>query len=124
MDILFFCDDPDDSTIFIDIIHDINADINCIIMSSNDDAISVFTQTKVPMVFLDYNNLPKKFVKTVIKYLRGNELSRKTKVIIYSNQFDLTMQENEELNNLGASDFVIKTSDLFALRKSILNSLK
>jgi response regulator of citrate/malate metabolism len=124
MDILFFSDDPDDGAIFMDTIFEINPDINCTIIASDENALSTVNESESPQIFLDYNNLPEKFAMDFIKLLHNHKQSRKTKVIIYSSENLLTNVSKKALTTLGVSGFVIKTSHLPTLRNSISDSLK
>lgn len=124
MNILFLSDDPDEATIFLDTIFEINPEINCTIMSSNEDLLSALKELVLSTVFLDYNNLPEPFVKNSIKDLHNNKHLSKVRVVIYASPHFLTRRIREKLINMGIRHLVLKTSDLVTLRKSIADSLK
>jgi hypothetical protein len=124
MHILFLSDDPDDATIFLDAIYEINPELLCMVMASNENTLVAFNETELSTVFLDYNNLPERFVKNFIKDLRDHEQLNKINVIIYASPNLLTREIHQQLINLGITRVVLKTSDLIMLRKSITDSLK
>src|SRR5688572_1797560 len=72
MDVLFISDDPDDATIFLDTIIEINPKISCKTVDSDQNIQASLNRLKSPIVFLDYNNLPESFAKTVLKEMQNN----------------------------------------------------
>ena len=124
MNILFLSDDPDDAAIFMDTITEFSPRIDCTIMASNENAIAAIEESAATTIFLDYTNLPERFVKNLIKLLRGDKRWENVKVIIYVSQHLLTKQISEPLLNSGIREFVFKTSDLKVFHKSIADVLK
>jgi hypothetical protein len=124
MKILFFSDDPDDSTIFIDTITGINPQIDCTIIASNENAFAAIGSSAATIVFLDYHNLPERFAKNFIKLMRDDHQRKNIKVVVYVSRQLLTKEISEQLLNGGLNEFVFKTSDMKVLHKSIADALR
>ncbi|MEO5601742.1 MAG: response regulator [Cyclobacteriaceae bacterium] len=107
--ILYVDDDSEDLAIFQEAINDINENIRFIPLKSAQDAFALLNrQTALPnLIFVDIN-MPVMDGKEFLKNLKIDKRLRNIPVIMYTTSRQ--QKEKDECKDLGAHDFITKTS--------------
>lgn len=121
--ILIVDDDPDDREIFTYVIGNIDKSISIGEFGSSESVMENLGREddkKPDMIFLDLN-MPRVHGKDCLKMLKTLDSTKAIPVVIYS-----TSSNNKDIKDamdLGAADFITKTSDLDDLRTRLKNIL-
>ncbi len=120
-------DDIDDQELFIEAVHELDAEINCVCASNGEEGLAILEglQTKLPdLIFLDLN-MPRLNGKQCLVRLKTNTKLRHIPVVMYTT----SSQESDahESLKLGAVNFITKPSsfrELCEKLEDILLTLK
>lgn len=111
-------DDEDDKEMFIEVVADINASINCVKAANGSDALQILKKEEpVPdFIFLDLN-MPRVNGRQCLELLKKDEKLSSIPVIIYTTS--RSSEDKEDVKKLGAVHFITKPSSMIALRKEL-----
>ncbi len=112
-------DDRDDQDVFIDVLKEINASINCITALDGEEALTMLKNSlpEVPdCIFLDLN-MPRINGRQFLTTIKSIAILKNIPVIIYTTSSSL--REKAELTNLGATHFLTKHNSLAGLKKEL-----
>lgn len=118
--ILYADDDPDDITIFKEVLLDIDEQIVCITSPNGQDAFKVLENTSdLPnIIFLDIN-MPVMNGKECLMRIRHDRRLMKLPVIMYSTA--ASDEEIKECYKLGATDYLVKANNFSKLREDFMS---
>jgi CheY-like chemotaxis protein len=116
-------DDPDDSELFCETIHEINENIACIPAANGLEALVYLKKTSVlpDLIFLDLN-MPRMSGKQCLGEIKKMEHLVHIPVIIYSTS--KIEDDVQETKALGAFDFITKPYRVNDIKKKILQVLE
>ena len=103
-------DDLDDQELFVEAVSEVDKSIECISVSSCEDALDMLKNNKVPLpdiIFLDLN-MPRLNGKQCLSELKRLSHLKHIPVIIYSTSSE--KRDIEETSRLGAAHFLTKPS--------------
>ena len=118
MIILVVDDDIDDLQFFGDALAEIDTTIQCVTATNGIEALRQLDQfpARPDFIFLDLN-MPKMDGKQCLKHLKNNPLFKSIPVIIYSTS--RRPEDISEVNELGASAFIVKPNKFQLLKNEI-----
>jgi CheY-like chemotaxis protein len=118
MVLLYVDDDSDDLELLADCVSSIDPSIQCLLFQKSPDAMAYLkTAEELPdFIFLDIN-MPLMNGKQCLQEIRKNENLRHLPVIMYTTSNE--EREIKECYKLGASDFLIKPSNVSELMSGL-----
>lgn len=111
MVLLYVDDDSDDLELLSDCVTTIDPSIQCLLFQKSPDAMEYLRSTTVlpDFIFLDIN-MPLMNGKQCLQEIRKSQLLKQLPVIMYTTSNE--EKEIKECYKLGASDFLIKPSNI------------
>ena len=113
-------DDPDDQDFLIDAIKEIDPSINCYTALNGQEGLRKLETDAIPFpsaIFLDLN-MPRINGRKFLTLIKEHPRFKSIPTIIYTTSEN--SKEREELQLLGASDYLVKQSDFVLLKENLV----
>jgi CheY-like chemotaxis protein len=120
---LLIDDDSEESEIFQYALEEMDITVKCVTAKGGKEALS-YLNSNAPapdFIFLDLN-MPKMNGKECLEAIRTIPKLDEVPTILYSNSF--TIEQQQELTDMGASGFITKTCSVFDLYHKLANFFK
>ena len=116
MHILYIDDDNEDAEIFCEAIKEINAGIQCTVVSDGPSGLNVLSSPCPDFIFIDYR-MPRMDGMAILQEMIKHECFKISKIIMYST--DMSDRDIEHCKRLGVHNCMKKSSEFKLLVKQI-----
>jgi CheY-like chemotaxis protein len=121
MTVLYVDDDFEDGEIFQEALNTIDATINCVIVSTGEEALQTISRECPDYIFLDYH-MPLMDGMDVLKQIKYHPCFSQTRIVMYSTIMDdVTMEECKKLGVHGCLEKSTEFKVLCNVLKDTLN---
>lgn len=122
--VVYIIDDyPNDQEFLIDAIKEIDSSINCYTALNGQEGLRKLESDVVPfpsIIFLDLN-MPRINGRKFLALIKDHPRFKSIPIIIYTTSEN--SKERDELQLLGASDYMVKQSDFSLLKENLIKTL-
>lgn len=113
-------DDPDDQDFLIEAIKEIDSSINCYTALNGQEGLRKLETEAIPfpsVIFLDLN-MPRINGRKFLELIKDHPRFKSIPIVIYTTSEN--SKERDELQLLGASDYLVKQSDFTLLKENLI----